>query len=284
MPMNCPRALPAAALAALVLLAFLPGSSIAGTTDVSISNTAPVVLSVSLPSSVSPTAGSTTSVSTSIVIEDLNGCSDVQYVNLTVLKPDGTTHISSSEATYSSCSDGTNATYTKTFSMNYHDAAALLTNYYKVKILATDAAGATGDNTLDLALFNYAELVALNLNLSTVSLGTSIVPNTTTTTKELGVSNYGNVQIDVQLSGTDLAHATESASIAVGNLKYSTASDMSGSAALSGSATTLSAFDLAKGSGSSKTLYWQLSVPSGDNQWIPSGSYSGTLTVGAVAG
>jgi hypothetical protein len=59
---------------------------------------------------------------------------------------------------------------------------------------------------------------------------------------------------------------------------------MSGSSALTGSAATLSSFDLAAGASSSANLYWQLTVPDGSSQWIPSGTYTGTLTVGAVSG
>lgn len=271
--------------AALLTVAFAaaPGA-IAATVEVTVVNAAPAVLSVSLPDSVVPTAGSTKSVSTTIVVEDLNGCSDLSSVDVTVQEPGGSVHIAAAAATFDSCSAGTSATYSYTFDMQYYDAPALSTSHYKVKVVATDSQGATGDNIGDLALFNYDELAALTLNQSTLDFGASLDPDTTSGTVDLGVENYGNVQIDIQLNGSDLDHATESASIAVGNVAYSHASDMSDPGTLTTSAVTNSTFDLGFGSGTTKSLYWQLTVPSGSDQWIPSGTYSGTVTVSAVKG
>lgn len=277
------------ALAALLLAVAVAGIAlpIASATDITtqVGNVAPVVTSVTLPgSSINPTAGTTTSVATTIVITDLNGYNDIASVTLEVLKPDGsTTHIAASAATFSSGAL-TEGTYTKTFTMNFHDDPALTTSTYKVKVVATDVAGATGNNVASLAVFNYAQLAALGLSPGTIDLGSSLDTEGQGSTVTIAVQNQGNVQIDAQVSGTALTHATESATIPVGNVAYSTASDMSGSAALTGSAATLSTFDLAKGASSSKNTYWRVTVPDGATQWVPSGTYTGTITVAAVSG
>lgn len=253
--------------------------------EVNVTNVAPTVVSVTLPGSVTPTAGSTTSTTTTIVVSDLNGYNDISTVTVEVLKPDGaTTHIAAAAATLSASLNTTDATYTYSFSMQFYDDPALATSTYKVKVTVTDAGGLSGNNLASLAVFNYAELAALNLGAATLDFGTNLDPASTSAVQTVSVQNYGNVQIDVQLNGTAMNHETEAASIAVGFLNYSLSADMSNKASLTGSPATNATFDLAKGASSSKSLYWQLSVPSGADQWVPSGNYTGTLTLGAVKG
>lgn len=277
-------------IAALVVAAtFVTGVAVTpavlaaeSTTDVA--NLAPVILDVSLPTaSFSPTSGSTTPITTTVSVSDDNGCADISWVNVTVLDPSDATHIAWSEATMGSCTL-TSGTWTHTFDMQYHDDPALSTDHYKVKVRATDSEGASDETLLgNLTGFNYEELAALNLQSSTLDFGV-LDPDTTSSAKSVSVENFGNVQIDAQLNGTNLTHGTESASIHVNGLDYSLDSDMSNSNSLTLDAVTNSTFDLAPGSGSTKSLYWQLTVPSGADQWIPSGTYTGDLTVTAVKG
>ncbi|MFO1532340.1 MAG: hypothetical protein ABR562_01360, partial [Thermoplasmatota archaeon] len=150
-----------------------------------------------------------------------------------------------------------------------------------VKATATDASAATGDNVASLATFNYAQLVASTASSSVTFTG-SLSPGTNSNIISASVQNYGNVQIDVRVSGTTPTDGTHT--IAVGNVAYSLNSDMGSSSALSGSTATLSSFDLSSGAGSSKTLYWQMTMPSGADQYVPAGTYTSTLTITAVAG
>ena len=271
-----------AAIAAATGLAFVPATQAVDLTA-GLLNVAPAVVSVTLPT-VTPTAGTTTDVATTIVVSDANGYNDVSSVEVTVLKPDGSTvHVAAASATFSS-GLALEATYTYTFQMNFHDPAATGTTTYMIRIVATDAAGATGDNTLSLATFNYAQLAALNVGSSAISLGTTLQPGDTTSIVGESIQNYGNVQIDVQMSGTALSHATEAASIPVGAVTYSLAGDMTGAAALSGTPATLASFDLAAGASSARSIYVRADIPSGSSTWLPSGTYTGTLTVTAVQG
>lgn len=272
---------------AILLLTGMP-PALSETLSADVDNVDPTVLTASLPeSSYAPTAGGTTSITATISVEDLNGCDDIVRVEAQVNDPSNATKIAATDlAGTGSCSAGV-ASYSYDFDMDYHWDAVLGTDTYKVYVEAEDAAGATSNNVLDLGsllTFNYEELTALNLNTSTLDFGNSIAPGATSEVVHLGVENHGNVQIDTDLSGTNLSHATESAWIDVSQVSYNDANDAGQASALSTSATTVGAFDLAAGSGSSDTLYWWLEAPSGSEQWIPSGTYSGTVTVSAVKG
>lgn len=263
------------------------------TTSTDVTNTPPTILAVELPSgttdlSLTPTAGGTTTTTVTIEVEDLNGCDNLKDVRPQVNATDGSTHVGPANLlmNWDSCSAGV-ATYTWDFDMQYYDDPALSTDHYKVYVVAEDDDGATTNNVVDLTgllKFNYQELTALNLNRTTLDFGSNVNPGTTAGSVQLGVDNHGNVQIDTDLSGTQLDHSTESASIPVSNVNYNLTDDDSSASSLSGTSTTVSSFDLAKGSGSSKTLYWWLDVPDGSTQWIPSGTYEGTVTVSAVKG
>lgn len=257
----------------------------AGAVDVGadLVNLAPTLSTVTVASSVTPTAGSAKAVSVSITATDLNGYNDVTGVTVEVQKPDGSVHIASASATFQSGLT-TSATYTYSFNMNFYDAAATGASKYKVKVTVTDAAGASVNNVGALDEFNYAQLAALSLGSSSLDLGDSLSPGSTGSAKTQTVQNYGNTQIDIQVSGTVLTHATSGDTIAVGNVDWSVNSDMSSSTDMTTSAVTVSAFDLGAGASSTKNVYVQLTAPSGSDQYVPAGTYSGTMTVSAVSG
>ena len=270
-------------LAALLLVA--PATVHAATTNVTITNVAPVVASAALPSdTVSPTAGGTTNVTATIVVTDLNGCNDLSKVEAEVLTPTDAVHVARAAATYVSCADGSAATYRYVFPMRFHDAPAALDAGYKLSVVATDKQGATGTNLASLLVFGYAELAALQLDLATFDFGADLAPGAQSATVPLAVQNAGNTRIDAQLAGTAMAHASEDAALPVESLRYASSSDMQDAMPMGATAATLDGFDLAAGAASARSLYWALSVPSGEAQWVPSGTYAGTVTVSAVKG
>jgi hypothetical protein len=278
-----PRSLPLAILLALSLAALAPSAG-AAVLESSIANVAPTIVSISLAGlttgTLTPVAGTTATITATVVASDLNGFNDISGVTVGIIKPDGSTvHLAQAAGSFvSSGGGGLQATYTKTLAMNFYDAAALTTSTYKIKAVATDAGALTGTNVLTLSTFNYGQLVALNAP-STVDVGGSgINPGSAGSITSVSIQNYGNQQMDTQVSGTDLTYS--SSTIPVGSVAYSLASDMSGSAALTTSAATLSSFDLASGASSSKTTYLQLTAPNG----LAPGTYTGTLTLTAVAG
>ena len=268
-----------AGMAALAPVA--AGVSVTG----SITNVAPTITSISLSGLVSgalsPTAGTTTSTTATVVATDLNGGSDITGVTVGIIKPDGSTvHLAEAAGTLQS-SSGLTATFTKVLTMNYYDAAALAGSTYKIKATATDSASATGSNVLNLALatFNYNQLVALS---APSSLALSSAAGSSSGGTALSVNNYGNVQIDTQVSGTSLV-GPSSVTLAVGDVTYSLNSGMSGPTALTGSAATISAYDLAPANGAAKSIYFDL-TPTTPAGGLPVGDYTGTLTVTAVSG
>lgn len=279
----------AAAATAVLLLTMVAAPSIQAQ-DLSggVLNLAPTITSVTLGSSaLSPTAGTTTALLVTVVAADLNGYNDIATVTVSILKPDGTTVHTSGAASLQSGS-GTSATFTRSLNMNYYDAAAILiATGYQVKVVVADAGtpALSVENIPTLNKFTYAELAALNAPAA-VNTGSDIQPGSASSIATAAINNYGNVRIDMRISGTAPSNpATAPATtIPVGSIAYSLNSDMSSSSALTGSATTITAFDLAAGSGSAKNSYWQMTIPSGSSQYVPAGTYTSTLTVTAIAG
>lgn len=282
---NAPSLAGAASLV-LALLTLAPAVSGVDLTA-SIGNVAPVIVSISLSGAslssgvLSPTAGGTSTITATVVASDTNGATDITGITVGVIKPDGTTeHVPMDTATFSS-NNGLLATYTKTLAMNYYDAPTGVGETYKVKATAIDAGLLTGTNLLTMRTFEYDELVALN---APSSFAISANAGSSSAATALTVSNYGNMQIDTQVSGTDLVNEDDgTTTLDVGDLDYSLTSGMASPAALTGSAATLSSYNLAPASGASKAIYFQL-TPTTPADGLPAGDYSGTLTVTAVSG
>ena len=270
------------ALAALIvasLAAVPPGGAV--DLGAGIVNLPPVILSITLSGlssgTLTPSSGSTASLTATVVATDPNGFGDVSGITVGIVKPDGTTvHLAQSAASFVS-GTALAATYSKTLSMNFHDAAALTTSTYKVKAIATDAGALTAVNDLSMAVFNYAQLVAVNAP-SSLSLGAALQPGVAGSITSLSLQNYGNMQMDAQIQGTALT--LSSSSIPVDAIDYSLDSGLASPADLGTSAATLSTFNLAAGASSSKSIYFQLTPPEG----LPPGTYTGTLTVAAISG
>ncbi len=266
---------------ALALLAVAPAATAIDLTA-SIVNVPPVIVSITLSGltagALSPTAGATSSLTATVVASDNNGAADITGITVGIVKPDGSTvHLSETSATQSSNS-GLLATYTKTLAMDYFDAPAVSGSTYKVSATVLDAAGLDGIAALTLATFSYNELVALN---APATLTLSANPGGSSAATALTVSNYGNMQIDTQLSGTDLT--LNAVSLDVTDIDYSLASNMAAATDLTESSATLATFNLGAANGASKALYFQL-TPTTPASGLPAGDYVGTLTVTAVSG
>jgi hypothetical protein len=268
----------AVGLALLVLGAAMALPLAAATpANVVVNNHAPSVTSVDLPASVAPTSGSTTSVTVNSTIRDGNGYNDINSVTVTVYKPDNSTvHVAASAATQAS-GNGKDASYTYSFTMDYSDDPGT----YYVKVAGADRGAATA---VGWSSFTLQSLAAMSLDVGSISFGdgSEIAPGSDTdgAPATVTVTNQGNTQMDLQFSGTALSNATLGTSIGAGNVWYSRASDMSGATAFSGSAQTDTGFNLAKGAGQTKSAYISVHVPSGTR----AGTYTGTLTLAAVAG
>jgi hypothetical protein len=279
MPLEALRLQAAVLLVAAASLAALAPAD-AQTVTTSLVNINPTITSVGVDDATpDPTAGGTTDVVVTVVAADDNGYLDVTSVTVGLLEPGSTVFAAQAAATRQSGS-GLSATFTKTFSLQYYDPA----DTYTVKVVIHDLlnlASVTNTGTT----FVYSSLVAMSAP-SSLSLGSNLNPGDTGTAQSFLVTNTGNAAMDIQVSGTQLTHATETAHLAVGAIKYSLASNMASPGTLTGSAAALTSFSLAKGSSSTKNLYFQVVVPSvaaSVDGYLPAGTYTGTLTVTAVA-
>lgn len=253
----------------------LPASAVIG-------NAIPVVQGIDVASTVNPTAGGTTTVPLNVTASDSNGFQDLVSVTVTVLKPDGSTvHIAASSAASNGDGSGVAQTYAYDFAMNFHDDPAVDGATYKVRAVAEDSKGLVSSPVT--ATFSYTELVAMSIDGSTIDFG-AMDPGERSSVAGLNVTNKGNTVVDLDTSGTALANG-EGQEIDVDRVKYDiNATNMENERALTESAYTNSDFQLAYGPSSSRSTWWQLDVPSGEDQYLPAGSYSGTVTLSAIQG
>lgn len=253
----------------------LPAQSVP--TVAGVNNKAPSVATVTMASSVEPTAGTTTSVTVTVKVDDPNGHNDVSGVTVRIYQPDNSTvHVADGSGAKTQGVQK-RATYEYTFTMGYSDDPGT----YYVSVIATDVAGAS-----DTAwrTFMYQSLAALSVSASSLTLnpgesaGNEVQPgeNTKGDPADVTITNAGNSAVDLEYSGTALSNGSGD-TIAASSVKLGLASDMATEYALGTSAATLTSFDLAKGG--SRTVYFDVYVPDG----TPAGQYSSTITLAAVA-
>lgn len=231
-----------------------------------------------------PSAGGQKGVTLTITVSDSNGHNDIDTVTVTVYEPDNSTVEVGQGSASKTSGNGAQATYEYTFNMDYWDDPATGSSTYSVKAVATDRDGLSDTGWYE---FNYEELAALSMDTSMVYLnpdgssGTAVSPggSTHSNPSSVTISNDGNVQIDLQYSGTDLTNATNGESIGVSNVHWDTNSSFPWENSFSTSTQTNTTFDLAKGSSSTKTVYLNIHVPN-----VPEAEYTGTLTMAAVKG
>ena len=260
------------------------------TSQATVTNQAPSVGSLTITGAtggIDLSAGSTAAVDCNATITDSNGYNDVASANAVIWanttteggEADYTGHYANASCTLSGGS-GTTVNARCTFYLQFYANETDWT----CKVYAVDNASQSASNNSTVAV---NQLVALDLASATLNFGAALAPGTGqgTSNKTETVTNYGNTQIDIRVNGTVMSHASLVASIAVGNLYYDiTSNAMESETALSAVATTVSSFNLAKGAASTKDSWWDLHVPAGSAQWVPAGTYSGTITVSAIAG
>lgn len=268
-------------LALLMIVSVAAPVATATDSATTVENQTPAIDTVSVSASYAPTAGGTTAVAVTITASDGNGYQDLSSVSVTVTKPDGTQHRAAAAATSNADGSGTTQTYAYSFDMQFYDDPAAGAAKYNVTATATDAAAATSSATT--SGFNYDSLAALSLSGAGINFGT-LAPGVRSSTSTLTVTNDGNVRMDLATSGSSLSDGS-GRSIAASNIKYDLlASDMLNEQSLSTSAFTNSGFDLVHGASSSKATHWQIAVPSGAGQYIPGGTYTGSIELSAIQG
>lgn len=243
-------------------------------------NVAPTVTDVSVAATVLPTAGSTTAVPVTVTVTDTNGFQDLATVTVTVFKPDGTTvHVAAATATSNNDGSGATVTYGYSFNMAYTDVPAAAEAGYVVSAVAADALGLSSSTST--TTFAYSSLVAVTLSSSTFSFG-SLTHGARTAANAVTVTNAGNVVVDITAAGTALSDGAGH-SMAASRIRYDLDDNVfDNEQTLGTSAATHSSFDLAVGG--TQATYWALDVPTASVAFLPQGTYSGTITIGAVSG
>lgn len=274
-----PRSILALGISFVLSFALVAPTVVGQDASSTVTNVAPTITSITINSgtTITPTAASNISVTFAVVASDENGNADISSIAWTVTNPDAAAFASATITDFSTCtSSGMTRSCTPTFTVGYFHKPGT----YTFAATVTDAAGATG--TLSVTQ-TVASIRGLALDVTSVSFG-SLAPSAVSAIKTVQVLNRGNSAIDIEVSGTALSKSTTpTASVAVGSLTRSLASNMTGAVALTGTPAAVSTFSLAYGMGVKKPTYWQLTMPSGSTQFIPPGSYTGTITIGAIA-
>ena len=221
---------------------------------------------------IDPYPGGAKTVTVTAVVSDPNGFDDISTVTLTDINPDPE-HGDPGPVTLSYQSgsgSGNTATYAGTFDMQFYDAPT----EYTVTVVAEDMEGLSGT---DSSTFNYTSCNAMSLDAGTIVFG-SVSPGENSTVpgdKNMGttdsptVRNTGNMEIDVNITGSDMISGGDTITrdyldARVAALGYS---DLG----------VARCFDvtMAAGASSLENVDFMLNVPYG----TPVGNYAGSVTL-----
>ncbi len=262
------------------------------TTNVTVSNVAPTVGAITCnPSSLTPTAGTNTTVSCWATLSDDNGYGDINQSKLvtnfwynetkTETSDDdlndhysnGSASNAGTDCTWTDAS-GTDITVNCSYTTRYYIDPTVSPNVWTVKFVVNDTSDGTGNNetTYTVDSFLGLDVKETSIEYGTVDLGATSLEQIT------NITNWCNQLIDVDLreseySGelycpdTDTNITTDAASTGIRFNETSGFAFVNGTE-LTGTSTTFTAFDLdyynATGTTdgeSANGLYWLLKVP-----------------------
>ncbi|HWG91408.1 MAG TPA: hypothetical protein VNZ52_11230 [Candidatus Thermoplasmatota archaeon] len=228
---------------------------------------------------VSPTPGTSRDLSFRLRASDANNWRDIAKVTYELKGPGGQ-KLAEGTATPEGEGTGRSCTYAFSWTLPYHQTPGL----YTVEAKVTDKVGGTGKLEWTFEVLPTLAMVLDQTALNFGGRGGTLEPGTSNldAPATIVVRNMGNVGLDLGLSGTDLVSTEYDARIPVKKLTYSTNPTMLGAMPLSTSLATDPGFDLAPGAAATKTAYFVLYTPTGDEQYVPASTYKGTLTLSAV--
>jgi hypothetical protein len=215
---------------------------------------------------VSPVPKQNKSVAVTAQLTDLNGADDITEVKAST---DSGIYPMTKESTINS----TTAVFKTNISLPHYYAAG----NHTVSVSAADNANLTANSS---AAFEYLSLVAIELDTSTVTF--SATPGATTeiigdnnfeTTSNPTILNIGNMQVDIELFGTNLAAGQST--IAASNIQYSVGN---GYYKLTTTKRT-EQINLQAGINSAAPLSLKLTVPLATQP----GNYFGSLSIAGIA-
>ena len=268
-------------LSILLLVLGLVGTAVGDTADmtVTVGSAGPTVDSVVV-ADASPTAGTTTEITVTAQITDTNGVADITTVSasFTVGSPaNGNTITDMTRGGSCSNIDTDTIECIATYDMEFYDDDMA----YTVEVSAEDAGAASHALTDNFA---YSELIALELDATTIAFGTMAVSQAKTiagdadmgTSGAATIKNQGNAVIDADISATDFvgdgvdSFGVEEADAQFGALGFN---------ALSNAPATETGLDLNYGASQLENVDFKLTIPIGA---LPE-SYTSTTTITATA-
>jgi len=243
---------------------------------------APTVGTVTVTDPVNLNAGSTKAVTCEATVSDGDGWANITTVNATIWRSSSTeasADDNNDHYTNTSCNLGANTSATDmpatcTFSLQYYAKDGTWT----CKIRAYDDSSSGSNETTTTVNELVALSVPASMNFGTLNLGDT---STNDSEVEFSVENKGNVQIDAQVSGNNMACA--SGTIPIGNIRYDSADNTSYdlmTTLTTGAVTVDLNITKSTGSPSSVLTYWRVQIPSSG----VGGSCSNTITFTAVSG
>jgi len=289
---NVLKSLLLSCLVALMAIPFAMADFSAVTSTASVTNAAPTVGTITATDPVTLSESTNVTVWCNATVTDTNGYSDVSTVSAKLWDPASTTegagndynnHFTNSTCTLSGGS-GTTVNAACSFNVHYSANAAEWT----CKLTATDAGALTGTaSATDVTVNQLKALstVSASLAFSELALGA-----TSSSDKNINVTNTGNVLIDVSVDGYGAIDGDGKSmtctigTITLANVKYNLTSGQdfdTTMTSLTDIAVILADFDLAKttdGTPSTKAIFWKLRMPSSD----VGGTCNGKIVVTAV--
>jgi len=228
-------------------------------------------------------AGSTTTIDCLAMVTDTDNWNNITTVNATMwdtsASTEGSADSNNNHYTNASCSLGANDSATSlpvtcSVSLQYYANPSTWTckirSYNSTNDLASNETNATMN-----------QLIALDVTEDSVNFGTLALGATSSSDVTATVQNNGNVQIDVNLTGSALSCTT--GSLDMETIHYSASSGIvyGSMTALSGTTANLD-LNVAKSTGAASTAltYWKISLPASG----AGGTCTDTITFTAVSG
>lgn len=273
------------AMLAMALLAMpaLAADSSNMSPSVTVGNELPLITGMNISAaSYDPTESGNTTITIYVNVTDANGVNDIEQSKVAVYVDDVATFATAIGKYTRSCTAIANiSATTETFrcdtDLEFYDTAAT----YSTNITAGDVVVDIWNNTATNApTFTYTTLVAATVDdtgitFGSVSLG---VENQTAAENPTVVTNTGNADLFINVTGADLTGATFT--FAIGNFSISLDATPTAEMFLSTSAQQIivsgTNATVAAGASSTEDLYWYVDVPAQMNPDV----YTGTWALG----
>lgn len=219
-----------------------------------------------------PTSGGNTNFWAATSVLDINGHNDISNVDMNLYYPNGLIHTAAGVATKFDNLGRTIGYYKKQISLRYFDYSDTSAPGYNISITATDI-GSLSDIDSNSGI-TYQELTSLNIETPTMMFndGNEIEPEQNSSIFNQLIDNYGNVEIDLYLKGSNLTYNTNV--IDVQSIYYGETDSVPN--VLTDTDAFIS-YNLASGESSKDDMNFLISIPEGTAPTSGVDYYQGTI-------